>query len=82
MKISITDDTHQTTTIQIEEDVNASVFAPKLQYMKRHLTLTVQSLDAVMTRDPSFVKMASFTYDVWPRNSFNNLPFFIPCILH
>lgn len=54
-----------------------------LRYNKSQskLTFTVQSLDAVITRIPSWVKMASFTYDVCPRNSFNNLPDFSPCIL-
>ena len=42
------------------------------------LTLTVQSLEAVITRVPSLVKMASFTYDACPRNSFNNFPDFRP----
>ena len=42
-------------------------------------TLTVESLLALMTWPPSAEKMASLTYDVWPRNSLSILPDLRPC---
>lgn len=44
-------------------------------------TFTEPSLEAVITRPPSLVKIASLTYEVWPRNSFNIFPDFNPCNL-
>jgi hypothetical protein len=43
-------------------------------------TFTVPSLEAVITRPPSLVNMASLTYDECPRNSFKVFPDFSPCI--
>lgn len=54
----------------------------RLNKCPMNITFTVQSLEAVTTRFPSFVKTASFTYDVWPRNSFNIFPDLMPWILH
>lgn len=44
-------------------------------------TFVVPSLLALMTRVPSKEKVASFTKEVWPRNSFSVLPDFSPCNL-
>lgn len=44
-------------------------------------TLTVPSDEALMMWWPSGVKVASFTKDEWPRNSFRVLPDFKPWIL-
>jgi hypothetical protein len=42
-------------------------------------TRTVASEDAEMTWLPSALQIASLTYDVWPRISFNIFPLLSPC---
>ena len=53
-----------------------------MQQQSWGFTLTVLSLLDVAIVSPSCENLASLTYDVWPLNSFSNLPERRPCILH